>query len=523
MFSGWGGLNDSLAPLIPGSSSSPQPLREKLEAPVRFTASTPRIVPKDGEVSFWQSSFNEVLPSVFKQPAFVAENVAGFPFSERPAAKKRDFIPEEFDRVNFNNRLSSDSLLHLPKEVSRQFIAEYLNTSASAQCSENERDDGAVYERARSDSLPAVIFEQRPDSTAQIQLHGQMLRTPAPRPITGDSSSRSEKVTLSPSLVGLQVDWSASKDATTVQKLSSAMIAEYTHGSLESISQQGGTGESEAFPQLLEGLFSICLTDGSDDERIGTPPSAEEIRAEADSKSGILQARLKSQEETGLVTSSASDAEQPVHAPTYRDIILRVIRSIRPKDFGDILEALESMLPESVQELVEPLQEFADQAAEDLAAAQEAEQLQPRLGCSPKQGPGGSEGSDDENEDEGEAKVPAGEGSSQRAANAKDLEARIPVQDITAPPLYVPSAPNTTRTAGSLGTHLKAPRPALASAGGAGGGPDTPRRWCQSRLLVLLFGVFVAITGLATLALVGVLVTSSDCGCTCLVNSTYPS
>ena len=350
-----------------------------------------------------------------------------------------------------------------------------------------------------------------------------MLRTPAQCSPTGnlDSPSPSGKDPLSPSLYELEARPRAEQDlanGTSVQKLSSAFIAEYTRGSVETIGhwQQGGTGDPEAIPQLLEGLFSMCLADAHDGERAGTPP-AEQTRAAANSNSERMLAELNKPKDTGRVTTAA---EQPVDALTYKSFILRVIRSIHPKDFGDILEALEGMLPESMRELVEPLYEVVDEAAEDVAAAQAARQAAPEPGGSldpdEGQGPEDSEASGDEDE------VEDPERSSPTAANAREARIRVhgsPQSGCSASPIDVPAAPLTAEDSESPGI-----RSAATPAGGPCAGRDpssTPPGCCRSSLLLRFFGAFVLAAGLATLGLVGVLATSSDCGCTCLANATY--
>jgi hypothetical protein len=176
------------------------------------------------------------------------------------------------------------------------------------------------------------------------------------------------------------------------------------------------------------------------------------------------------------------------------------------------------MLPESMEELVEPLLEVVNEATEHAADAQAEKRPAPQPGGSVDQGSEGSEASGDDNDaKEEDSKAGNPERPSPIADDAK--EARMRVQD-TAIAIYVPAAPHTSVTVESKAQSGNQAQ-AVTPAGGAGRGPITQPEGCQSRLMARLFGAFALVTGLAALALVGLLATSSDCGCACLANATY--
>jgi hypothetical protein len=494
--------------------------------PARSTASTPRTQP-EGAGGFF--GLNAVLPSTVKPPAFIAEGLGQFLFSGRPAATLRDFIPEEMESESFSSGGLRDSLLHVPKTVSQQFIAEYFGRESS----ESAPAEDNVHEDVLNDLFSAIRLELEPIPAVRRSIP----TTPTQRSSTVGGSP-AELGALSSPLFGLYGGLRAEgrgADAGAPHTRAPAFIAEYADGPAEDVGQQGAgavRGDTEAMPQLpgpaglLGGLLTMCLADpdAHDADRDGPPPAPEEnMQVVADQESAPERRRTgqPQPEAAAGVAAAAAAAAAPAGALTYGGFIARAVRSVPPKDVGDILEALEGMLPESVQELVEPLREAVDEAAEAAAAAQAGKGAP---GGPEGPGPEDDEGSGDEEDEEGGAKE-ADERSPPTAASdvskGNDREARILVKDASPRP-DVTAAPHAALV-GRAPADLAPAVAAAPAAGGAGGGdpaapPPPPRR---SSPLVRLFGGVMLLAGLASLALVGLLATSSDCGCACLANETY--
>ena len=245
----------------------------------------------------------------------------------------------------------------------------------------------------------------------------------------------------------------------TMQALPSTFIPEYSPRAAE-LSVENGY-QKEEFSDYLCDLLSMCQPNLLKDSCEGNL-NAKEI---------VLDASVLMTMNASRKTGIQPDMNMPIllNSNSYTSFLLLIVESIQPRHLGHILEALQDMLPESVQDLMEPLHEIIEEGAEKLA-------------------------------------------------NLKNLPDHKAYKQHVSPDLCGDNNGDNSNNLHTVKTVTFA-----ASVQSVVLHKQRTSLCCKKINLVWLFGCVMLFAGAATICLVAALATSSNCGCTCLMNSTFSS